>query len=263
MATVTELIPAKVLHQFLREHGTFKNLTVALCGAHAFGYSQPRSPFELKGLHVVPTENLLGLKAPAKTINWVGEYQGFRIDYSSCEIGTALKQLLKGDGSILERALAPRQLIKGEDLRTLQKVSRGVISRQFFHHYRTFSRGVLRDFEEDEPRTVRHLLGAYRQALTGVHLLLTGKVILDLPTLAQKYGFVQVQELIALYQERDDAILKENHPAINRLVKLHTLLEKAMEGSPLRIEPEDPPGVEGYLIDMRRRFFDAPTVQQG
>lgn len=261
MATITSLIPASLLSRFLREHMTSKLLVVSVSGPHACGYASKGSPLELKGIHVEATENLVGLHAAPKAFNWVGEFEGQRIDYSSEELGEGLRKLLKGDGSMLERILASRQLVRSEDLRQLQKVTRSNVSRRFFTYYRTFSKGVLREYESEQ-RTVRHLLGAYRLALSGVHLLRVGKVLLDLMTLANAYGFSQLEELVKIYRENPAAVLEKDSRWINRLVRLHSLLEQALEKATLPIDPENPGGVEDYLLDMRRRFFDAATVQQ-
>ena len=158
--------------------------------------------------------------------------------------------------------MAPRHLLRSEDLRRLQKVVRGIICRRFFTHYRGFSKGVVRDKEASEPPTVRHLLGAYRMGLTGVHLLRTGKVLLDLGTLANAYGFGQIGELSGKYKEDPAAVVEHDNKWVNRLVKLHGQLERALQESPLPIDPDNPGAVEEYLLDMRRRFFDAATVQQ-
>jgi hypothetical protein len=262
MGTITQLIPAQVLHRFLRQQVRSNLLVVSVSGPHAYGYPSPTSPLEVKGLHVEPTESLVGLTQPPKAINWVGEYEGHSIDYSSEELGEGLRKLLKGDGSILERILSPRPMLKGDDLRRLQKVTRGVLSRRFFTYYRSFSRGVLRDYEGSEQRTVRHLLGAYRLALTGVHLLGTGKVVVDLMTLAREYGFSQISELTKVHQKDAGAVLDEGSQWINRLVRLHSLLDRSMEQSELPADPDDPAGLEEYLLDMRRRFFDAHTLQE-
>ena len=55
--------------------------------------------------------------------------------------------------------------------------------------------------------------------------------------------------------------LEEDSPWINRMAKLHSLLDAAYEGSDLPVDPQNPADVEEYLLDMRRRFFDAQTVQ--
>jgi uncharacterized protein len=262
MATITQLIPSPVLGRFLRQHMQSKLLVVSVSGPHAYGYASKGSPLELKGIHIEATENLVGLHAAPKAFNWVGEFESIRIDYSSEELGEALRKLLKGDGSILERILAGRQLLRSEDLRRLQKVSRGVVCRRYFAYYRSFSKGVLREYEATEHRTVKHLLGAYRLALTGVHLLRSGKLLLDLMTLANAYGFAQIEELVKIYRDNADASVENDSRWINRLVRLHTLLEQALDGCKLPIDPDNPKGVEDYLLDMRRRFFDAATVPQ-
>ena len=263
MGTVTKLIPSDTLHRFLRRQmGDNKLLMVAVSGPHAYGYPHPDSPLELKGLHVEPTENLVGLTAPPRAHSWVGEVDGFRIDYSSLELGEALVRLLRGDGSILERLLAPRQLVRGEDLRRLQKIARGVICRRFYSHYKTFARGVARDLDAGEQRTVRQVLATYRMGLTGVHLFRTGKVVVELLALAKPYRMARIKDLVRMHQQDADALVPNDSPWLTRIVKLHALLEDAVEGSSLPIDPDNPKAAEEYLLDMRRRFFDAPTIKQ-
>lgn len=263
MGTITRLIPKAVLHRFLRdEMDNSKLLVVAVSGPHAYGYPGPSSPLEIKGIHVEPTENLVGLNVPAKAHNWVGELDGYRVDFSSLELGEALHRLLRGDGSILERVMSPRQLLRSDDLRRLQKATRGVVCRRFYNHYRNFARGVNRELDDGERRTVRHMLSIYRTAFTGIHLFRTGKVLVDLLELARQYRMARIRELVKRYQEDPEAMLPADSPWINRIVKLHALLEEGIEGSRLPIDPDNPKGVEDYLLDMRRRFFDAPTVKQ-
>jgi hypothetical protein len=263
MGVVTRMIPNEALLRFLRHQMTEnKLLMAAVSGPHAHGYPSQGSPIELKGIHIEPTENLVGLTSPPKAHNWVGEHEGYHVDYSSLEIGEAMVRLLRGDGTLLERILAPRQLIKSADVRRLQKVTRGVVCRRFFNHYRNFARGVTRELDNGEQRTVRHILSVYRTALTGIHLFRTGQVVVDLMELANQYRMSRLGELVRIYQQDVEAMLAPDSPWLNRIVKLHTLLENAVESSKLPIDPDNPKAVEEYLLDMRRRFFDAPTFER-
>lgn len=262
MPEVTALIPTDALYRFLREHMKCKLLVVAVSGPHAYGYPHSDTPLELKGIHVEPTENIVGLVDPPKAYSWIGEFEGHQIDYSTVELGQASNRLLRGDGSILERIMAPRQLITGEDLRRLQKVTRGVICRRFNNHYRNFARGIIRDGDELERYTVRHILGVYRMALTGVHLLRTGQIKLDLLDLARANRLARIEPLVRTYRDDPEAELEGNDPWVNRIVNLHALLTEAADSSLLPVDPDNPGGLEEYLLDMRRRFFDAPTIQQ-
>lgn len=261
-------MPRDLLMRFLRQRTAeqpAKILLVSVAGAHAHGYAHPNSPLELKGLHVESTEKLLALVQPPRSFNWVGEFEGLPIDYSSLELGPALKRLLSGDGLILERILAPQQLLRSHDVQRLQRITEAAVSRRFYNFYRTCCRTVLQ--REDEggaaPRRVAHLLGVYRMGLTGVHLLRSGELIFDLAQLAQTYGLAQLTELITLNREQPAATLPEGSPWINRLVRLSPLLETAFDDSSLPPEPANPEELEEYLMDMRRRFFDALTVAQG
>ena len=254
-------IPLDLLKRFVHSQMQRKLICVAVSGAHAAGYAMEETPLELKGLHVEPTANLVGLTSPPRAFNWVGEFEGLLIDYSSAEIGPASHLLLRGDGSILERILSSMQVFKGEDLRKLTQVARDAICRRFFEHYRNFSKGVLTEFEGQPPRTVRQALNAYRVGLTGVHLMRTGELDLDLLALARRYKLFRLDDLVRIYREGRVKTLEDTSPWVNRMAKLHGLLDAAYEGSELPIDPENPADVEEYLLDMRRRFFDAQTVQ--
>ena len=260
--TLTELIPERSLGRFLhRQADGRKLLVVAITGAHAYGYPHQDSPLVLLGIHVEPTESLVGLHRPHGMDNWVDEFEGHRLDYSSYEVGEALERLLRGDGTILERIMAPRQLIAGHDLSRLRGVARGAVSRRFHTHYRNFCRGVLDTWEEKRP-SLQHMLSIYRTALTGIHLLRAGKLELDLPKLAQEYGLTDLPARVRESRlEGERPLDAEEGPWLRLLVRFSALLEDAYDQSPLPREPKHPELAEEYVLDIRRRFFDALTVQ--
>jgi len=254
-------LPVGMLRRFLMEQMSRKIVCAAVSGAHVGGYDAPDGPLEIKGIHVEPTENLVGLSQAPKSINWVGEYEGHRVDFVSAEVGLVCSELLKGDGSVLERTLNPLQLVDSEDLRRLRRVAEGTICRRYFNHYNDFARGLLKDHETNPTPTIRRVLQAYRTALSGVHLLQTGELLFHLPTLAHSYGQDRLSELISIARGDAEARLPEGSHWINHLARLHPALEKAANESPLPPDPPYPAEVEEYLLDMRRRFFDAHTVQ--
>ena len=257
------MIPQEQLTHFAQQQarGGKKMLQVAVLGAHACGYPNEQSPFSLKGIYVEPTEHLVGLSEAHGTMNWVGEFEGLRVDYSAQEIGTALRNLLKGDGSIFERILGPRQLLHNDDQAGLRRVAELAISRRVHHHYRCFGRGIVDGDRRSEPPAVHHVLAAYRVALTGLHLLRTGELSVELPSLAREYGMRQIEQLIELNRDQNQAVLEVTRPWTKLLVRLQALLDEAYENSVLPVDPVDPTAAQSYLLDMRRRFFDAATLQ--
>lgn len=53
-----------------------RHLVVALSGAHAYGFPSPDSDLDLKGIHVAPTRDLLGLSEPTFTSDRTGIVEG-------------------------------------------------------------------------------------------------------------------------------------------------------------------------------------------
>src|SRR3954468_12545436 len=84
----------------LRDH-----LVVSLSGAHAYGFPSPDSDLDLKGVHVVPTADLLGLRAPPPAPARLGFEDDVEIDYTSNEIEDVLRGILQGNGNYVERIL--------------------------------------------------------------------------------------------------------------------------------------------------------------
>lgn len=259
---LAECLPAESLLTFLNGNQRGRLLVLSLAGPAVCGYAHKESPIELKGLHAEPTEALIGLTDPPKTYNWVGEYDGLRIDYTSMEIGYGLKRLLRGDGSILERILSPEQLLLGDDLRRLQLVSQGAICRRLNTYYRNLIKTMIKERGENDEQSVRLLLGVYRAGLTGVHLLSKGEIVLDLTVLAAKYHFENIDELIELYKKDSHATLPHRNKWTNRLIKLHVLLDNALAESQLPIDPPRPLIAEAYLLEIRKRYYDAPTEKE-
>ena len=73
-----------------------RHLVVALSGAHAYGFPSPDSDLDLKAIHIAPTRSLLGLSDVPSTSDRMEVIEGVEIDYTSNELGAALRGLVKG-----------------------------------------------------------------------------------------------------------------------------------------------------------------------
>src|SRR3954463_6999774 len=69
------------------------HVVVALSGAHAYGFPSPDSDVDLKGIHVLPTSSLVGLRTPPLHVERMEVIEGVEIDYSSNELGAALASI--------------------------------------------------------------------------------------------------------------------------------------------------------------------------
>lgn len=117
--------------RFLAAQGAPLSLVVGVTGAHYYGFPSPDSDLDLKGIHVEPTARVVSLAPAADTIDHTGWFEQLEIDYTSHELGFALRLLLKGNGNILERILTPFQLLSSGEASELQQLAAGGVCRRF------------------------------------------------------------------------------------------------------------------------------------
>lgn len=227
-------------------------LLCAVTGSHLYGFPSADSDLDLKGLHLAPTERLLGLQGVPETHDRLEVFEGLECDLTTHEARMALSLLLRGNGNMLERLLSPFQLVTGPEVDHLAALGRGAISKRFYKHYAGFFVGMCR--EHERLGTAKTMLYSLRVALTGLHLLGTGELVGDLSVLGPQYGWPEVAELIAFKREgvekglldaRLDAHFRGLWPVV------HDRLQAARAASAL---PEEPPNVEAchrWLVEAR------------
>jgi predicted nucleotidyltransferase len=239
------------------EEAKRSHLVIALTGAHAYGFPSPDSDLDLKGVHVLPTSRLVGLSKPAEHASRLEVIDGVEIDYASNELGQVLSGLVRGYGSYYERLLGMWILRTTAAHASLRPLVEGSFSRRVFAHYRGFATGQLAEAMNAGAPTAKKLLYVLRTALTGTHLLRTGKLVTDLTQLMDEHGFADATELLEVKRQGERSPLPE--PMASRW-KLRAagavaLVEAAHDSSPL---PEEAPNVaelEAWLIEERRRRF--------
>jgi uncharacterized protein len=224
----------------------------AVSGAHMYGFPSPDSDLDIKGIHLVATEELLGLRPNIAVHDLTSVHRNVECDLTTNEAGSALALLLNGNGNMLERILSPFQLIDSAEILELQELARRSISRAFIKHYAGFFRGCQREHER-EP-TAKAMLYSYRVALTGAYLLRTGRFEPDVTVLAPAFGFHEVAELVALKQTGTEhgpmsADLDEHHR--RRWPTLEQLLIDAEVASTLPMEAPNAAQINAWLVAAR------------
>ncbi len=238
------------LDDFLRDRMAEGVVQLGLVGAHAYGFPSPDSDLDLKGIHVVPAEALLGLRSPPETVDRQAIVGGMEIDFTSHEVAMALRLLLAGNGNVLERLVSPHQLVRGRIPEALRRMARASVGTHFAAYYRGFFLRMRRDLSREEGRTAKTLLYAYRVALTGTHLFRTGEVVLDVRPLAERYGHAEVPRLVAAKGLEQATIPGGVDEAA--LDRLEAELERAVAASPLPPAASNASRVERWLRALRR-----------
>ncbi len=227
-------------------------LQLGVTGAHFYGFPSPDSDVDLKGVHLAPTEALLGLDRPTETFDRLLDFEALEHDLTTHEAARALSLLLKGNGNLLERFLSPIQIVEGPEVDALAELARGSISRRFAGHYKGFFQGMQR--EHALKQRAKTMLYSYRVALTGIHLMHTGELVGDATVLAPEYGYPEVLEVVRFKGESDEhATLPEDIDASMRAgwTKLEAELVEAEAKSTLPVEPPNRADMDAWLRELR------------
>jgi predicted nucleotidyltransferase len=76
-------------------------------GAHLYGFPSPDSDFDLRGAHVLPFENVVGLEVRDETIQDSRVIDGLEMDIVSHDVPKFFGLLLKKNGYVLEQLFSP------------------------------------------------------------------------------------------------------------------------------------------------------------
>ena len=213
----------------------FQPLFATLSGAHLYGFESPDSDVDLRGAFVLPLQQVIGMHKPHETVSKTYDEQGLEIDLVCHDILKYCKLLNKNSGEILEQLYSELVVWPSPRLSELQNLFRPHIGKEFYYHYRGFLLNQLR-FIEKPDSTVKETLYGYRVALTGLHLLRSGKMCAHLPTLLEDYPETEVADLIVEKQTtREHSPLDETRRLrhLKRLRQLEKDLAGAHESSPL------------------------------
>ena len=250
-------IPPPV-HRVLDEEGAKRrHIVVALCGSHAYGFASPDSDYDLKAVHLAPTEAYLGLQPPQPTFERMGWVDRVEIDYTSNELLPVLQGVLKGNGNFIERFLGRTLLRTSPQLAELQDLVQQSLSKRVFLHYKGFATSQKRLIEKEDGKTAKKVLYVLRTALTGTHLLKAAELVTDLRVLIEDYKMPEARTLIARKQLGERAKLTDDEIATwsQKIDSALALLEDAVEHSVLPDDPPNEPEMQAALIRIRKSLL--------
>ncbi|MBI3272628.1 MAG: nucleotidyltransferase domain-containing protein [Planctomycetes bacterium] len=172
-------------------------LFVTVSGAHLYGFPSPDSDYDLRGAHVLPAREVLGLAPARETVEAAGLRGELEMDLVTHDVRKFFSLLLKKNGYVLEQLHSPLVLHTTPEHEELKVLARGFVTKHHVHHYVGFAHTQWALFEKERPRRVKPLLYVYRVLLTGIHLMRTGVVEAHLPRLNEEVRLPYVPELIA------------------------------------------------------------------
>ncbi|MEZ6194792.1 MAG: nucleotidyltransferase domain-containing protein [Planctomycetota bacterium] len=229
---------------------------VTISGAHLYGFASPDSDYDIRGCHVLPAREVVGLRKGPETIDVSDVREGLELDLVSHDAEKFFGMMLKKNGYVLEQVFSPLVLHGGEDHDRLKEIARRCVTRHHAHHYLGFARNQWDLFAKETPPRIKPLLYVYRVILTGIHLLRSGEVEADLTVLNESFRLSFIADLVARKREGaekstlDDADLALHRREYDRLM---TDLEEARIRSTLPEEPSARGDLHDLLVELRLR----------
>jgi predicted nucleotidyltransferase len=184
------------LHGEVLRH-PYRLVFATVSGAHLYGFPSPDSDYDLRGCHVLPVREVVGLDTGRETVESSTAEGGLEIDLVTHDVKKFFSLLLKKSGYVLEQVYSPLVVHTTPAHEELKAVARGCITRHHSHHYLGFAETQWRLFGKERPWRVKPLLYVYRVLLTGIHLMRTGEVEANLLRLNAEARLPHVDDLIA------------------------------------------------------------------
>lgn len=173
-------------------------LFTAISGAHLYGFASQDSDYDLRGVHCLPLQQVVGLNLIQDTIEVSKVTEGLELDLVTHDVNKFFRLLLKRNGYVLEQLYSPLIVSTSCEHEELREIANSCITRHHAHHYLGFAKTQWRLLTKENPPRVKPLLYLYRVLLTGIYLMQTGKIEANLNNLNRKFNLSYVPDLIEL-----------------------------------------------------------------
>ncbi|MFD5016395.1 nucleotidyltransferase domain-containing protein [Streptomyces chartreusis] len=228
-------------------------LFATVSGAHLYGFPSHDSDVDLRGVHLLPAADLVGLREPDETRSRMWLRDGVEMDLVTHDLRKFVRLMLRRNGYVLEQLLSPLVVHTTDAHRELTHLAPGVLTSHHAHHYRGFAGTQWRLFEKTGE--LKPLLYTFRALLTGVHLMRSGEVQAHLPTLlgeveAEAPGYLP--ELIEAKAAREHGAADVDRARVAADVeRLHGVLDEAQAASALPDAPAAHDALHAFVVRIR------------
>lgn len=233
-------------------------LFVTLSGSHLYGFSSPDSDVDLRGVHVLPVREVVGLHEGKETIDFIKMHEGLEVDLVTHDVRKFFKLLLGKNGNVLECIYSPLVVHTSPEHEELKALAMRCVTRYYASHYLGFASSQIKLYRKDNPHRVKPLLYIYRVILTGLHLMRSGELEPNLVHLNAHVQLSYIPDLIARKQAGGEQGLLEGADLAFHEAEIQRLLAE-LEGSlknsvlPNDPDPQATDALNDLLIRLRLR----------
>ncbi|WP_338899081.1 nucleotidyltransferase domain-containing protein [Streptomyces sp. TG1A-60] len=227
-------------------------LFATVSGAHLYGFPSRDSDVDLRGVHLLPTAELIGLREPEETRSRMWDRDGVEMDLVTHDLRKFVRLMLRRNGCVLEQLLSPLVVHTSEAHRELIALAPGALTRHHAHHYRGFGITQWRLFEKTGE--LKSLLYTFRVLLTGIHLMRSGEVRAHLPTLLPEIGEAPeyLPDLVAAKAAREHGKAEVDQERVAEDVeRLQRVLDEEQALSALPENPAAYDALHDFVVRVR------------
>jgi len=241
------------LHKQINDH-PYPLLFATISGAHLYGFPSPDSDFDLRGVHLLPLEEIVGLQEGRETVEKSGIYDGMEIDLVTHDARKFFGLMLKKNGYVMEQVLSPLIVHTTPEHEELKAIAPDCLTKHHAHHYLGFAATQWKLFQKENPPRVKPLLYVYRVLLTGIHLMRAGEIEANLVVLNETFNLPYIPALIERkVSGTEKGTLDQADLAFHarEYERLRMELEQAFEDSQLPENPSGAAALNDLLIRLR------------
>ena len=229
-------------------------LFATISGAHLYGFPSPDSDYDLRGVHILPVQEVIGLNPGRETIEISEVREELQIDLVTHDVKKFFSLLLKKNGYVLEQLYSPLIVQTTPAHEELKALAKQCITRHHSHHYFGFAETQWRLWEKETPHRVKPLLYVYRVLLTGIQLMRTGVIEANLLQLNEVFKLPYIADLIAQKKSgTEKSFLTDADVEFHQreYQRLREELESAYQASTLPEAPSAKAALNDLLVRLR------------
>ncbi|MFC5718941.1 DNA polymerase beta superfamily protein [Streptomyces gamaensis] len=243
-------------------------LFATVSGAHLYGFPSRDSDVDLRGVHLLPLREVLGLTPAQETRTRMWDADGLEMDLVTHDLAKFARLLLRPNGYVLEQLLSPLVVHTTPEHTALVDLAPRLLTRHHARHYRGFAKTQWRLFGKSGE--LKPLLYTFRVLLTGIHLMRAHEVQADLPALLDAVRAPEyVRDLVAAKAAAEHGLLSllDGAPSYERLAAdveaLHAALDEAERSTVLPERSDAGADLNELVVRTRLRSGAAPAPDHG
>ncbi len=251
------MLDYKKLKKIASEH-SYPLVFATVSGAHLYGFPSADSDFDLRGVHVLPIREVIGLEIGRETIQVEEIRDGLELDLVTHDAKKFFGLMLKKNGYVLEQLFSPLIVQTSPEHEELKSIGKKCITKHHAHHYFGFAKTEWKLFQKENPPRVKPLLYIFRVLLTGIYLMQTGEIEANLLKINEIFKLSYLPELVERkINGKEKGVLPEADLEFygREYESLVVELENAMNKSNLPEKPTAKDDLNDLLIRLRLKDF--------